>query len=76
MIWLNTSRHLALISYKHNRIVFCTEEEFNSRHKSAHFTAFYHDLTNSGKIIIRTLKLSTEGEGILWEVSQDGNFLK
>lgn len=73
-LFINTDDYISIISYKHNRIVFCSFEEYNQRHKSTHFQVVYYDLTKTAKIIERKLKLSTEGEGELWEVNEEGNF--
>lgn len=66
---------IAIISYKHNRIVFCHKEDYQARHTFTHLQVYYHDFTANGKLATRYIRLPMDSENDQWALYLEGGCL-
>lgn len=67
-----TKEEIAIVSHKHNRIVFCKNDDYKSRHTNTHLSVYYHEFTSNGKLTPRQIRLPMDSENIHWYVYGEG----
>ena len=67
------SEEVEIYSVTHQRVVFCSKTDYYKRHSGTHLNAYYTELTSTGQVVDRKVKLPMDSEGEGWSVCRESD---